>query len=87
MGSNSAFKGLITLESKYFNVLELKGRCGVEVQLQAIITSAPDGDEWSVSGRGQFTSWEIALDNHRWMSRSAAQPVWRITRYKLQETS
>ena len=55
---------LITLESIYFNVLELQGKCGVEVQLQALITSVLDGDEWSVSGRGQLTSWEMALGNH-----------------------
>jgi hypothetical protein len=52
------------MESTYFNVLELQGKWGVEVQLQALITSALDGDEWSVSGRGQLTSWEIAHGNH-----------------------
>jgi len=78
---------LITLESIYFNVLELQGKCGMEVQFQALITSALDGDEWSVSGRGQLTPREIALGNHGWMYRSPAQPLWGITSYKLQDTS
>jgi hypothetical protein len=78
---------LITLESIYFNVVDLQGKCGVKVQLQALITSALDGDEWSVSGRGQSTSWEIVLGNHGYMSRSPAQLVCGITSYKMQNKS
>jgi len=33
----------------------MKAYCGAEVQLQALLTSALDGDEWSVSRTGRFT--------------------------------
>jgi len=42
----------------------MKAYCGAEVQLQALLTSALDGDEWSVSRTGRFTTWERAPGTH-----------------------
>jgi hypothetical protein len=37
---------------------------GIEVELHAFLTSAPDGGEWSVSCLGCFTSGERAPSTH-----------------------
>jgi len=42
----------------------MKAYCGVEVWLQAFLTSVVDGDEWSASSPGRFTPRERAPFAH-----------------------